>query len=250
MTLEHLPVNNIAAKFRFKAFSIFKADIGMPVSTDGVLLGAWARMFNEGVVLDIGTGTGLLSLMTAQRYPNVTIKAVDIEESAVRAAKFNFQYSNWSSRLSVHEANINHYAEDARNQTAIDSIICNPPYFTSGEQAKDTGRATARHCDTLSHRDLLRSCEQLLKPNKPASFILPKVEGEQFIALAKELGWQVSRLCRVKSTDKKPVSRLLIELTKTSSKIHTEEKDLTIHGSNQGYSEEFVTLTHAFYLKM
>ncbi|WP_117233721.1 tRNA1(Val) (adenine(37)-N6)-methyltransferase [Vibrio maerlii] len=245
---------NFAAKFRFKQFSIFKAEVGMPVSTDGVMLGAWTEVKASDKVLDIGTGTGLLSLMLAQRYPNVAITALDIEPSAVEAASFNAEQSPWNERIAVQQADVLQFAQNKDDQIVFDSIICNPPYFISGEQAQSEERATARHCDSLDHRDLLIACERLLNPNGGASFILPTVEGEAFITMAETLSWKLTRLCRIRSTEKKPYSRLLFELTLTKDQAEYEEgfeeESLTIHGDHKGYSEAFVDLTHAFYLKM
>lgn len=215
----------------------------MPVSTDGVLLGAWAELKSSKTILDIGTGTGLLSLMCAQRNPSLSIDAIEIDSHAVEAAQYNFSHSPWYARIKLHSGDVLTHSFPSQ----FDCIICNPPYFNSGEQAQNISRATARHTSSLSHQDLLKRCWDLLTNQGYASFVLPKVEGEAFIALAKQQGWSLQRLCQVKPTERKEVSRLLIQLGKTSiSEVHST---LTIHESG-GYSDDFTQLTKAFYLKM
>ncbi len=215
----------------------------MPVSTDGVLLGSWAYVENINTLLDIGTGTGLLALMSAQRNDQLAITAVDIDRSAIESAQYNFQASPWQERLKLLEGNILELNFDSQ----YDGIVCNPPYFNSGEQSANEQRAIARHTNSLSHHALLRRCYDLTTPSGLASFILPLVEGEQFIALASDLNWYIRRLCYVKTTKTKDPSRLLIELSKV--KAEPQESTLTIH-SNDGYSDEFRSLTQNFYLKM
>ncbi len=213
------------------------------MSTDGVLLGAWVDMSGAQVVLDIGTGTGLLSLMCAQRNPKIKIQAIDIDDHAIEAAQVNFSHSPWQARLTLHHGNVLEYSFTDK----FDRIICNPPYFNNGEQATNQSRATARHTNCLTHNDLLASCKQLLSDSGKASFVLPLVEGEQFIQLAQKQGWHLSRLCQVKPTERKQVTRLLIELQKKPTETISES--LTIHSDN-GYSVDFIALTKDFYLKM
>ncbi|EEX95416.1 tRNA (adenine-N(6)-)-methyltransferase [Vibrio orientalis CIP 102891 = ATCC 33934] len=215
----------------------------MPVSTDGVLLGSWAKLEASKNLLDIGTGTGLLSLMCAQRNASLTIDAIEIDSNALQAAQSNFAQSPWSDRIQLHSGDVLTRPFHGK----FDTIICNPPYFNSGEQTQNISRATARHTNSLSHEDLLQCCWDLLTDQGYASFVLPKVEGDAFIDLAKQQGWSLQRLCQVRPTEYKEVSRLLIQLGKqsTSAVLTT----LTIH-DNGGYSSDFIRLTKAFYLKM
>jgi tRNA1Val (adenine37-N6)-methyltransferase len=234
--------------FQFKAFTIFDSESGMPVSTDGVLLGAWCAISQASTILDIGTGTGLLALMSAQRNSNALICAVDIDQRAIAAAAINFNKSAWSNRLQLIKSDIKEFA--LNQNIGFDSIICNPPYFNSGEQSQQEARATARHTDTLSHPDLLSACHQLLNTNGSASFILPTIEAEHFITLAKQSGWHLSRLCKVRTTLSKPVSRYLFELRKQPlADRFIEESTLFIH-QGDSYSPQFIELTQSFYLKM
>ena len=235
--------------FKFKQFAIEGGQCGMPVSTDGVLLGAWANIGHSPRILDIGTGTGLLALMCAQRNPNASIWAIDIDHSAAITAKINIVRSAWSQRITVEQKDI----LTAFYPEVFDAIICNPPYFTHGEQAKQQQRATARHTDSLSHQALLQRCHSLLREGGKASFVLPVVEGEAFLALAKTCGFTLTRRCAVKPTADKVENRLLIELSISSSddEVTDAEQDQSlIIRDKLGYTEDFVALTKDFYLKM
>ncbi|MDG3089025.1 methyltransferase [Vibrio hannami] len=230
--------------FKFKKFSIYGGLSGMPVSTDGVLLGAWFHCPQEkSHVLDIGTGTGLLSLMCAQRFPASMITAIEIDAGAVKAANINFEASHWSDRIELLHQNILEFSPGKK----FDCIVCNPPYFLSGEQSQNQQRATARHADSLDHQKLLTKCLELLTVTGNASFILPVTEGEQFIEVAKKQGWYLTSLCAVKSTETKETNRMLIELSPTKRPL--SETEITIRNS-EGYTDSFVELTKSFYLKM
>ncbi|PNH96179.1 tRNA1(Val) (adenine(37)-N6)-methyltransferase [Vibrio diazotrophicus] len=235
--------------FKFKQFSIEGGQSGMPVSTDGVLLGSWAFQDSKSAkmaplhILDIGTGTGLLALMCAQRFLNAEIHAIDIDQHAYHAAKINISHSPWAKRIVVEQADILNLTQSK----TFDAIICNPPYFNDGEHSQHAQRATARHTKTLEHKQLILISYQLLSEHGIASFILPITEGEQFIALAKESGFHLSRLCKVQPAANKPVSRLLFELQKQET--NTEHSELIIR-DELGYTQAFTELTRSFYLKM
>ncbi len=232
--------------FAFKQFVVSAGKAGMPVSTDGVMLGAWADIEDAKTILDIGTGTGLLALMCAQRNPKAQITALDLDVTAIETAKNNVENSHWKARIEVKQANILSYRPALR----FDRIICNPPYFNHGLIAENSNRAMARHSHSLPHDALIQHCKSLLSPSGKASFILPLVEGEAFIELAENNAWFVSRLCRVKATENKDCKRMLFELMLEATS--TEETELVIHDKTQrhGYSQAFVHLCQAFYLKM
>lgn len=229
--------------FTFKQFHIDIGECGMPVSTDGVLLGAWANIINSLSIIDIGCGTGLLSLMCAQREALSKIDAVELMPTAVEVAQVNFLNSKWAERIELFHQDILTFIP---NKT-YDAIICNPPYFNNGEQSQKGDRSVARHTDSLSFSDLLLQSKKLLSPKGRASFILPLVEGEQFIEMAKKTGFSLTKLTKVKTTEKKEASRLLIELSLFS--YYYQENTLVIHNKN-GYSNDFIQLTRLFYLNM
>ncbi|AMG31071.1 SAM-dependent methyltransferase [Grimontia hollisae] len=230
--------------FRFKHFTVEDQDCGMPVSTDGVLLGAWAEAKDGHTILDIGTGTGLLALMMAQRFPTARITALDIDAHAAETARFNAEQSAWHDRIDVHHQDICTWESSAQ----FDTIVCNPPYFTTGEQANDARRAKARHTNTLSHDTLLNVIKARLSLHGEAHLILPSVEGENLITKAQTHQLFCCRKVRVKPTERKPVSRLLITLSKNRP-ADVEEKTLVIQGMAR-YTDEFIALTKDFYLKM
>ena len=237
------------APFKFKQFAISAHDAGMAVSTDGVLLGAWNSLNGVESVLDIGTGTGLLALMTAQRNPHASIVAIDVEPSAIQAATHNIEISPWAQRIELYQQDVTALTLPALSlpNAGADCIICNPPYFDAGESSKNAARASARHTVTLSHTRLAKACQRLLNEGGHASFILPHSEGLRFIDNLKDTGMSLSRITYVKTTPTKPVSRLLIECTKQDAK--TYESQLVIQ-KNGHYSDAFIDLTRAFYLKM
>lgn len=229
--------------FEFKQFKVEGGYSGMPVSTDGVLLGAWCELDKIKTLLDIGTGTGLLALMAAQRNANLIVSAIDINTEAIAAAQYNFEQSAWAKRLTLYHGDVLSY----QFTQPFDAIVCNPPYFNSGEQSKFEQRAIARHTDTLNHLDLLARCYSLLQPDGYACFVLPTVEGNQFIELATATGWSLQKLCHVKPNQEKAENRLLFQLGKRATNL--EENHLNIR-DKQSYSDEFIALTKDFYLKM
>ncbi|GLR77095.1 tRNA1(Val) (adenine(37)-N6)-methyltransferase [Aliivibrio sifiae] len=229
--------------FTFKQFHIDIGQCGMPVSTDGVLLGAWATINNSLSILDIGCGTGLLSLMCAQREPLSQIDAVELMPMAVEVAQANFQNSKWAKQITLFHQDILSFTP----QKTYDAIICNPPYFNNGEQSQKGERSVARHTDALPFFDLLTQCKKLLTSEGRASFILPLIEGEQFIEIAKNCDFKLTKLTKIKTTEKKSVSRLLIELSVFP--YDYQENTLIIHSKNS-YSDDFIDLTRCFYLNM
>lgn len=231
--------------FKFKQFSIEGGQSGMPVSTDGVLRGAWAFQHSSSPshLLDIGTGTRLLALMCAQRFSAAQIQAIDIDPHAFQAAQINISNSPWFERIAVRQGDVLNISDDI----TFDAIICNPPYFNDGEPSQHTQRATARHTHSLEHNHLINITYQLLSDKGTASFILPITEGEQFVQQAKESGFNLSRLCKVQPTPCKPIHRLLFELKKQPTDI--EESGLIIR-DDLGYTQAFIELTRSFYLKM
>ena len=229
--------------FTFKQFHIEIGECGMPVSTDGVLLGSWANIGNSLSIIDIGCGTGLLSLMCAQREARSHIDAVELMPAAAKIAQTNIERSPWSERIELFHQDILFFLPSKK----YDSIICNPPYFTTGEQSQKGERSTARHTDSLSFNDLLSQSKKLLSEKGRASFILSLFEGTKSIEIAKNNGFNLTKLTKVKTTEKKEVSRLLIELSLFP--YNFQENTLIIHSKN-GYSDAFIELTRAFYLNM
>ena len=168
----------MAKGFTFKQFHVNDYGCGMPVSTDGVLLGTWADLPEQGQILDIGTGSGLLALVAAQRSAAraIPVIAVEIDPAAAKAASQNFALSPWADRLQCIEQDVESWA-DQQPAGRFEAIVCNPPYFNTGQQAGCQARATARHTDSLSHHALLTVIRHLLSETGTASLILPEIRG-------------------------------------------------------------------------
>ncbi|MBY5980378.1 tRNA1(Val) (adenine(37)-N6)-methyltransferase [Ferrimonas balearica] len=230
--------------FTFKQFHVDDRSCGMPVSTDGVMLGAWAALPDQGRVLDLGTGSGLLALMASQRS-QAHITAVELDPDACRQAEANFAASPWTERLQLVQCDVRDWYPSA----PFDAIVCNPPYFTSGERSqRGQSRAQARHVDTLSHDDLLNALVRLLHPKGCASLILPLVEGELLLTRLANSGLHLIRRTAVHSRADKPTQRLLLTLSRQPAEPVLDT--LVIHSQDGGYSAAFCALTQDFYLKM
>jgi tRNA1Val (adenine37-N6)-methyltransferase len=231
-------------KFHFKQFTVAGGQCGMPVSTDGVLLGSWIRAENPRNILDIGTGTGLLALMCAQRFPQARITAIDIAPTAIETSLKNVQHSPWKSRIIIQQQDMLTFS----SQQNFDVIVCNPPYFSEGKTSQIPARALARHTNSSTHEQWIQQCQSLISAQGRANFILPKTAGKQLLLQAQQHGWYISRRCHVFPTATKPCHRILVELA-LNKPNHTEETSLTIQEGQQ-YSPEFTALTKDFYLKM
>lgn len=234
--------------FQFKQFKINQEASAMKVGTDGVLLGAWADTYGAKSFLDIGTGTGLIAIMLAQRTSNDSkIKAVEIDSSSYQQAVDNFDDCNWTDRLNIYHSSFQDFVADTN--TKYDAIVSNPPYFINSLKAKSESRTQARHSDGLSFEDLIEGAKTLLNPNGKFSVILPVTEGDYFIRLARIAGFCLSKRVEVLPNPGKPAKRLLIELRLEN--VKTIESQLCVeNGQRHVYSPEYIDLCKDFYLKM
>jgi tRNA1Val (adenine37-N6)-methyltransferase len=230
--------------FEFKQFRINQDSCAMKVGTDGVLIGAWASVEKAMRMLDVGTGTGLISLMLAQRNKHAQIKAVEIDENAAKQASENFKESPWGDRIEL----LNIPIQKAGNEEKFDLIVSNPPFFIESQKAPDKQRTTARHTDTLSFKDLLEAVKNLLNTNGRFAVVYPHAEGELFAQEAKKQGLFLNRICKVYPTPTKPVRRLLMEFSFQETELLEEEMILEM-GKRHDYSKEYIALTKDFYLK-
>lgn len=230
--------------FRFKQFTIQQDNTPMKVGTDGVLLGSWADIEEAKTILDIGTGTGLIALMSAQRNPLAQIDALEIEPHACQQAHENIIASPWAKRINIFPVALQNY----HPKFLYDSIICNPPFFINSTKAPKKGRSIARHNDTLPHRELIENVSQLLKPQGNFCVILPVAETQALIRYAEEYQLYPAYITRVIPTPGKPTKRILIKFTFSRSNI--QEDELILEFSRHHYSKEYIELTKAFYLQM
>jgi len=235
--------------FKFKQFTIFQDKTAMKVGTDGVLLGAWTKIDKTyRNILDIGTGTGLIALMMAQRTNDkVQIDAIELEEQAALQAKYNFEISSWKNRLQVIHQSIQDFS--LNSTLKYDLIISNPPFFAHSYPSKDNQRQMARHTDRLSSDELLLSVQNLLKLTGNFSLIIPADKRDCFIAKARTKDLFLMRETSVYPTNKseKP-KRVLLTFTKQEQVV--ELNTLVIEPNQRHiYSQDYQNLTKAFYLK-
>ena len=228
-------------RFDFKQFSICQDQCGMKVGTDGVLLGAWAAGGRR--ILDIGTGTGIIALMMAQRFPDAAIDAIEIDHDACRHAAGNIAPTPFADRIRIHECPIQHFQTTMR----YDAIVSNPPYFINSMKNPDKKRATARHTDTLSPRDLFMAAEKMLDENGIFSIIIPTDCAEQFIAESCFLGFHNCKRFDIKTTGSKTPSRVLAAFTKNRQATYIRKEE-TLMQANGEKTEWYRQLTEAFYL--
>ncbi|MCG7535338.1 methyltransferase [Pseudoalteromonas sp. OOF1S-7] len=231
------------AGFAFKQFTVAQSRSAMKVSTDGVLFGAWVDVAGVQRMLDIGTGTGLLSLMCKQRAPALTIDAVEIDAQACLDAKDNIHASPWQG-ICIHQSPIQTFVSDQ----PYDLVISNPPYFNYSLKGPDTARNTARHTDSLSFVQLIEAFFRHSDEAGRLAVILPTQEGHEFVALAELRGLHLARRCDVSMTPDKPVSRLMLEFHRNDT---TQElQSLCVRNKVGEYSAAFADLCCDFYLKM
>ena len=231
--------------FHFKFFSIKQEQSAMKVGTDGVLLGAWIKPSSyPHQILEIGTGTGLVAIMLAQRFTRSQIQAIDIDQASAEEALFNTKTSPWSERL-----NITHCAlQDYNPSNKYDLIVSNPPYFRNTTLPNDKSRAKARNNLTLSLEYLIERSYDLLLENGELALIVPYNEFETIQSLAVKFNFYIRKLCKVKGNHQRPIKRLLIILSKNKDVL--EENGLTIEYSRHNYTEEYRDLCKDFYLKL
>jgi tRNA1Val (adenine37-N6)-methyltransferase len=218
----------------------------MKVGVDSVLLGAWADVSRAARILDVGTGTGLLALMLAQRNATASIEAVEIDRTACLQARQNVADSPWPNRIRIICDDFRDFAR--QGATGYDLIISNPPYFTNSLKPNDARRSLARHNDQLPLPDLLACSARLLAPEGSIAVVLPPTEADLLLHKAIELGLFVQRLLRIRSFPSKIPHRVLIELSQ--KKTAGAEQVLSIENDTRDdFTPAYKELTQNFYLK-
>lgn len=192
--------------FQFKHFTIRQELCAMKVGTDGVLLGAWAQGGRQ--VLDVGTGTGLIALMMVQRYQEAQVTALDIDEGAVRQAEINVEHASVGHRIQVVLQRVQEH------EGQYDAVVSNPPFFIDSLNAPDAQRNTARHADTLTYGELMQAAWRLLKDDGELSVVVPFDYRQRMEDEATFQGFFPSRVCAVKTVERKPAKRYLLAFRK------------------------------------
>ena len=231
--------------FTFKQFTIRQDACAMKVGTDGVLLGAWAPVDHATHILDIGTGTGLLALMIAQRAPHAMIDAIENDEKALEQARHNTSLTSWSHRVHFFSTSVQNFCTTVHR--LYDAIVCNPPYFIDSLKSPNVGRTQARHTDTLTHDDLLLAADRLLTEQGALNVILPTVEADVFIEKAKTYHFSLSKVTHVLPTPTSLAKRRLMHFVRGASSL--VETQLVIETNRHVYSDAYKMLTKDFYLK-
>lgn len=229
--------------FRFKQFAIRQEKSAMKVGTDGVLLGAWAPIGNAKRILDVGTGTGLIALMLAQRS-NAIIDAVEIDQQAAVQATENVNNCRWASRIQVYHSSFQEFANNT--EQGYDLIVSNPPYFQKSLKSPEAARTVARHTEQLPYSDLLKGIGNLLTDAGRFAGIFPYVEGNIFVAEASIHGLYCNKRVNVLGRTHGNVKRLLLEFSKI--KVPLIEEDLAVRAGETEYTPEYIYLTKDFYL--
>lgn len=218
----------------------------MKVGTDGVLLGAWADVTNANTILDIGTGSGVIALMLAQRTPHQThIDAIEIEDNAFEQADENIKNAPWHDRVVAHHVALQQF-ESAHQ---YDLIVSNPPYFQNSQKPPDKKRVQARHTTSLSYPELLSFSAALLTPAGKLSLVLPFTEGLQFIALARQHNFYCSRQWSFRTRHEKPIERWLLEFSFRQQQT-PESGEILLYQQGEDWSDRYKELTKEFYLKL
>jgi tRNA1Val (adenine37-N6)-methyltransferase len=233
--------------FKFKQFSVKQDNCAMKIGTDGVMLGAWSSIEHKPVsILDIGSGTGIISLMLAQRSNAQVIEAIEIDADAYEQCAENFENSPWNDRLFCYHASLLEFVEEVDNK--YDSIICNPPFYSEDFKTNNKARDLARFNDAMPFEHLVYAVGNILSPNGVFSTIIPFKEESKFINLANQTDIKLIKLTRVKGHNNSEFKRSLMAFSFQTKAPKISE--LIIENSRHNYTDDYVELTKDFYLKM
>ncbi len=228
--------------FRFKQFEVDQIDCAMKINTDGVLLGAMAQHENPKRILDIGTGTGVIALMLAQRFPEAQVHAVEIDEQASATAGKNFHNSVFRRQLSVNNVAIAQY----NNPEKFDLVVSNPPFFVNDYKNAEPKKEMARHASHTFFKELIEKVNELLSENGCFWFVLPVKQSEELVQRGKEYGLFLQKLIKLHSDETKPEFRRIVCLGR--EKTDLVEEDFMIYESEKKYTKAYEVLLKDFFL--
>lgn len=230
--------------FAFKQFTVHHNLCAMKVGTDGVLLGAWVNVAQSASVLDVGTGTGLIALMCAQRS-SASVDAVEIDPDACKQARYNFAESPWNDRITLHPSSFQEFAVET--DKTFDLIVSNPPYYRNSLKPPDKQRSTARHDTRLTWESLLFYTRKLLNPAGSFCLIIPAQETEYFIQLAYFNSLHPENTTFIQPYPGKAPNRCMLRFSKNENVICTVD-ELVIKEDAIVYTSAFRSITRDFYL--
>lgn len=236
--------------FKFKEFTVHQDKTAMKIGTDAVLLGAWCSLGEyPDTVLDIGSGTGVISLMLAQRSDAMTIDAVEIDADAYEQTVDNFEKSDWGDRLFCYNTSFVEFAKEiAEEEEQYDVIVSNPPFYTDNFETTNEARNKARFTSSLSFEELLKGVSEILSENGLFSVVIPYKEEDGFVELAKKFYLFLNKACHVKGNENTEIKRSL--LTFSFNKKEVKKEELVIEKERHRYTDDYINLTKDFYLKM
>ncbi len=233
--------------FKFKQFTVEQDRCAMKIGTDGVLLGAWVPIDDTvNSILDIGTGTGVIALMAAQRSNAEIVDALEIDTEAYEQAVDNFETSPWGDRLFCYHASFQEFFEEIDDQ--YDMLISNPPFYAEDYKSKDAKRDMARFEDALPFEHLLVGASRLLSDKGQLAMIIPYKEEQRVIDIAQQVGLFPKKITRVKGAPIADIKRTMLLFGYNTSSIDVDE--LIIENTRHQYTQEYIDLTKDFYLKM
>ncbi len=227
--------------FDFKQFRIYQHKSAFRIGTDAVLLGAWADTSSAATILDIGTGTGLIALMIAQRTSSDII-AIEPDRQSYEQAIENVEISPWKNRIKIINARVQDYSPGRR----FDLLITNPPFFRQSMANRNERLAKARHDNDLSGTDLLKAVKRLIEPGGTFCLILPYTEAAIFIAEASDYDLYCNKILKIKPMPSAPVKRMLMEFG--TLKRELRQSFLTVETARHKYSDEYIKLAADYYL--
>jgi len=231
--------------FRFRQFTIHQDKCAMKVGTDAVLLGSYVKTGNASTILDVGTGTGVIALMLAQKS-NAYIQAIDIDENAFRQSNENFKISPWFDRLFSKNKSLQEFSNSYNDK--FDLIVTNPPYFHHASKPLVESRLNARHGDLLTFDELLEGVIKLLKPEGRFYLILPCKEGLEFLDKAQRREFFCSRILRVKTKADKNEKRVIMEFGFRFRLMSEEE--IIIQEEDGSFTQDYIDLTSDYYIQL
>lgn len=235
------------SKFQFKQFAVQQDKCAMKIGTDSVLLGAWCTIDNHPYsILDIGAGTGVLSLMLAQRSNAEQIDALEIDDDAYEQCQENFENSPWTDRLFCFHAGLDEFMDEPEEE--YDLIISNPPFYSEDYKTNNEQRDLARFQDALPFEDLVEAADLFLSEKGVFAVIIPFNEEEKFVDLAKEVDLFPFKITRVKGTTTTEIKRSLLAFSRIKKEMVIDE--LVIEINRHEYTDDYIALTKDFYLKM
>ncbi len=229
--------------FKFKQFIIFQDNCAMKVGTDSVLLGAFVNLDNIKTILDIGTGTGLIALMLAQKS-NAKITAIEIDKPAFEQALQNVSNSVFSEQITLINLPVQDFAKNGTQK--YDLIISNPPYYQHHLKSGNKQKDIARHNETLDYKELVMSSKLMLNKNGRFCVIIPKDDESYFIDICKDNKLLLSQILNIRPTPTKNIKRVILEFSFNETKIESSELIIEINGRHN-YSQRYKQLTKDFY---